>query len=140
MTDEKTVETEVIEDEVVCTMDNPDPENSGLIKVEAKKDHKCATIYYDFGSDLEVMTEKFGAEVVFSQAKAQMKIKLQSGMRSYLSSGRDIAELVSKYVPGVALERIPTDMGVASETYFTSLSEDEQDAMIARLMDAKAGN
>ena len=140
MTDNEQVEVAPIEEVIVFTGENPDPENAGFIKVDAKKNGKSASLYYNFGKNLDEMKALFGEEVAFSQARAQMKIKLQSGMRSYLAAGRDVGELATKFVPGVALERVPTDMGAASETYFTSLSDAEQDAMIARLMEAKAGN
>ena len=125
--------------EVVSVCDMEDP-GDGSISVIAKKNGKSAQIFYNFGSDLETMVELFGGPVVFSQARAQMKIKLQSGMRSYLEANRDVKELVTKYVPGVALERLPTDMNAATENYFATLSEDEQDAMIAKLLESKTGN
>ena len=141
MTDEQSpTEVAPILEVSVFIGENPDPENAGYIKVDAKKDHKSASLFYNFGKDLDEMKSLFGEEVAFSQARAQMKIKLQSGMRAFIAANRDVGELATKFVPGVALERVPADMGAASETYFTSLSDDEQDAMIARLMEAKAGN
>jgi len=136
--DTKTEVVEVVEEAVmVYDMVNPDAENPGYLAVEAKKEGKAARLFYNFGKDLAEMTELFGDTVVFSQARAQMKIKLQAGMRSYLVAGQNVKDLATKFIPGVALERIPTDMNKASEEYFTGLSDDEQDAMIKRLMEAK---
>jgi len=123
--------------EQVCDMPNPDPEDPGNIHVDAKKNGKSARIFYNFGTDLASMIERFGEGVVFNQARAQMKIKLQSAMRSYLETSRDVLDLAAKYRPGVALERPPADMGKATENYFKELTEEEQDIMIAKLMEAK---
>jgi len=135
----ETNETNGISATIDLITDMEDPAD-GSILVSAKKNGKGANIYYNFGKTLEEMVDLFGESIVFSQARAQMKIKLQSAMRSYLMTGRNVEELVTKYVPGVVMERMPTDMSVATETYFATLSEEEQDAMIAKLMQSKNGS
>ena len=139
MTEEATEETvvEAVPQEQVCDMPNPDDTNPGYIAVDAKKNGKSARIFYNFGKDLAEMVEKFGEDIAFSFSKAQMKIKLQSAMRSYLEASRDPLELAEKFHPGVAMERMPVDMNKATENYFKELSDEEQDAMIAKLMEAK---
>ena len=138
-TNEEALETQVSAPalEQICDMPNPDPTNPGYISVDAKKNKKTARIFYNFGKDLEDMTEKFGEDVTFSFSKAQMKIKLQSAMRSYLEASRDPLELAEKFHPGIAMERLPVDMNRATENYFKDLSDEEQDIMIAKLMEAK---
>lgn len=123
--------------DVVHTADNSDPDKTGNIQVVARKDGKEASVYYDFGDDLSDMVELFGDDVVFSNARSKMKIGLQANMRSYLKAGQDIGELMKKYKPGIQLEKLPADMNKATEDYFAGLSEDEQDAMISRLMAKK---
>ena len=148
MSDEQTENTveEVIEDvpeeapeqfDVVHAGSNQAPDKTGCIQVVARKDGKEASVYYDFGDDLIEMTEMLGEDVVFSNARSKMKIGLQASMRAYLKAGQDIGKLMEKYRPGVALEKLPADMNKATEDYFAGLSEDEQDAMIARLMQRK---
>jgi len=127
------------EDTMICDTPNPDPSDPGFIQVEAKKDGKAARIYYNFGVDLDDMVAKFNGEVVYSQARSQMKIKLQSAMRSYLATDRDPSVLTTGYIPGVALERAPVNMEKASEDYFLTLDESAQDAMIANLMKSRQG-
>ena len=122
---------------VVHAESNPTPDKAGCIQVVARKDGKEASVYYDFGDDLIEMTEMLGKDVVFSNARSKMKIGLQASMRSYLKAGQDIGKLMEKYKPGVALEKLPADMSKATEDYFAGLSEDEQDAMIAKLMARK---
>ena len=123
--------------DLVYAGDNPEPNKAGCIEIVARKDGKEASVYYDFGDDLVEMTEMFGEEVVFSNARSKMKIGLQAGMRAYLKAGQNIGKLMEKYKPGVALEKLPADMNKATEDYFAGLGEEEQDAMIARLMQRK---
>ena len=118
--------------EYVCNM--TDPKIEGAIQVDAVADGKKATIFFNFGKDLPTMTKMFGGDVVFSQSRAQMKIKLQSNMRNYIKAGMDPQLLVTKHVPGVAMERAPVDMNKATETYFKGLSNKEQDALIKRML------
>ena len=130
----ESMEVETVKESFKMIYDMPDPKKPGHIKVSAKKDGKAANIYYNFGVDFDTMTELFGKEVVFSQARAQMKIKLQSSMRAFLAAGRSVEDLLTLYIPGVALERTPTDMGTATEKYFSGLTDAEQDIMLANLM------
>ena len=123
--------------DIVYTGTNPTPDKTGCIQVIARKDGKEASVYYDYGDDLIEMTEMLGEIVVFSNARSKMKIGLQASLRAYLKAGQDIGKLMEKYKPGVALEKLPTDMNKATEDYFAGLSEDEQDAMITRLMQRK---
>lgn len=126
-----------VENELVYQETDPRPDKHGCIEVSAKKDGKEAIVFFDFGDDLDEMTGLFGQDVVFTNARGKMKIALQAGMRSYLKANKSVEDLMNIYKPGVALERIPTDMNKATEDYFGGLSEEDQDAMIARLMQKK---
>lgn len=152
MNEEKTIDTEVVnENEMmpniakaeevieVYNMDNPETSNPGYINVTAKKAGKSASVYFNFGRDYKDMITLFDAEVIFSQARAQMKIKLQSALRSYLALGKDIEELMAIYKPGITLERTPADMGVATEKYFSGLTDAEQEAMLQNLIKHREG-
>ena len=123
--------------EYICNM--ADPKIEGAIQVDAVADGKKATIFFNFGKDLPTMTKMFGGDVVFSQSRGQMKIKLQSNMRNYIKAGIDPQILVTKHVPGVPMERAPVDMNKATETYFKGLSSKEQDALIKRMIENKVG-
>lgn len=136
VSDEKPTEGETFVSVYAGT--NPAPDKPGSIQIVARKDGKEASVYYDFGDGIDEMVELFGDDVVFSNARQKMKIGLQAAMRSYLKQGQDIGTLMEKFKPGVALEKLPTDMNKATESYFAGLSEDEQDAMIARLMSQKS--
>ena len=117
---------------VETTVPVKDPDTKALVK------NLKAVLYYNFGEDLDDMVERFGEDVVYSQAKAQMKIRLQSLKRSRMRAGLDVGELREKFIPGIAMERTPQDMGKASEAYFDSLSPEEQDAMLARLQEKRS--
>lgn len=122
---------------VICDAENPAPDEAGSIQIVATKNSQVAKIYYNFGADLESMIELFGDEVVFSYAKGQMIIRLQAAMRSRMSAGGDVSGLMSEFKPGIALPKAPKDMNKATENYFMTLSADEQDAMISKLMERK---
>ena len=122
---------------LIYAANNPAPDKSGCIGIVARKDGKEARVFYDYGNDLDEMISLFGEEVVFSNARGKMVIGLQAAMRARLKAGQSVEDLMTKYKPGVALEKVPADMNKATEDYFAGLSEDEQDAMIARLMSRK---
>jgi len=103
------------------------------IEVSAKtKDSEPQTIGYDFGDDLPEMTEKFGAETVFSNARAQMKIGLQAAMRRYITDGKDVSALVGLWAPGVQLER-KVDPIAAVKAAFANMDDDAKAAFLAEL-------
>lgn len=120
---------------IICDVANPDPDDSGSIQVSATKEGKTGSIYYNFGADLTSMIERFGEEVVFGYARGQMVIRLQASMRSRLISGGDVPALASEFKPGIAMAKTPKDMKKATENYFMSLSQEEQDTMVKKLME-----
>jgi hypothetical protein len=144
MENENENEKDYVEDEdeggvfdVVYQETNPHPDKPGCISIIARKEGKQCQVYFDYGEDLDEMISLFGEAVVFSNARSKMKIGLQASLRSYMKAGHNIEGLMAKYVPGVALEKVPVDMGKATDNYFAGLSSEEQDAMIARLMEKK---
>jgi len=106
------------------------------IEITAKKEvegvAKIATIVYDFGENLAEMSKKFKDEVVFSNARANFKITAQGAMRRYLSAGKnpeEIAELMSKWVPGVALERTVDPVALLLGKWGTMSEADKADVL-----------
>ena|SRR3989304_2100206 len=94
-----------------------------------------ASVFYPFGKDIDDAVGRYSAAVVFSNFRAQAKIKLQSLMRARMLKGLSIQELVEKWKPGIQLERIPADPIAAAEATFASMSTDEQEAFLQRLID-----
>lgn len=91
---------------------------------------------YDFGGNTEEAVKLFGEEVVFSTFKAQAVVKLQSIMRSAAKAGKDVAEVVAAWKPGVARVRGKTAVEKAISA-FDKMSPEQQAQFIADLQ-AKA--
>lgn len=112
-------------------------QDSGVIEVSAKKEgFEEVTITFDFGKNLDEMVEKFGAEVTFTNARANMKITLQSIIRRYLAAGKnesEIAALVADWKPGVQLERTVDPVSVARKA-MANMDDEAKQAFIQKLL------
>jgi hypothetical protein len=97
----------------------------GIIEVTAKKNEAEGTINYDFGENLEEMTEKFGESVTFTNARANMKIVLQAAMRRRLEAGQPVDDLADNWKPGVQMERIVDPIAAAKAKYATMTDEEK---------------
>ena len=98
---------------------------------------KSATIVFDFGANVDEAITKYGAEVVFSNFKRSAVITAQAAMRRYMEAGKtqeEIAEAMKAWAPGVSLER-SVDPVKALQNKFATMSPDEQQALIAQLME-----
>ena len=110
-----------------------------LTQITAKKKIgdivKEASINYDFGNSLEEMTKKFGAEVVFSNARGSFIITGQAAMRRYLETGKnpkEIADLMGTWKPGVALARV-VDPVAAITSAWRSMTPEQKAEVIKTL-------
>lgn len=92
------------------------------------------TTEYDFGEDLQTSIELFGEKVVHSAFCQQSVVKLQALMRSTAKAGKDVAEAVANWKPGVTRVRGKSAQDKVLEAY-AAMSEDEQAALIAKLQD-----
>jgi len=119
----------------------------GDVEIKAKKkvgdEDREATIYVDFGEDLEQAIVKFGEAVVFTNFKASAKITAQAAMRRYLEakkSAEEVVKLMAAWRPGVAIERV-SDPVAAFKAKFAGMSSEEQIAALADLKkDIKTGS
>ena len=101
---------------------------------------KSATIAFDFGADVNAAIEKFGAEVVFSNFKRSAVITAQAAIRRYMEAGKtqeEIVEAMKAWAPGVSLER-SIDPVKALQNRFATMSPEEQQALVAQLMEKMA--
>ena len=105
---------------------------SGVIEVSAKKNDTEASINYDFGENLEEMVEKFTDSVVFTNARANMKIVLQAAMRRRIEAGQPVDDLATTWKPGVQMERIVDPIAAAKAKYAT-MDEDQRAAFLEEL-------
>jgi hypothetical protein len=104
----------------------------GVIEVTAKKGEREATISYDFGTDLAEMTDKFGADIVFTNARSNMKISLQGLMRRRLEAGES-CEALTSWKPGQIAERVVDPVATAKKA-LAGMSDEEREAFIARIL------
>lgn len=100
------------------------------IEVKAKKGDKEAAVGYDFGDDLNDMTAKFGDEVVFTNARANMKIVLQAGLRRCLEDGKDYNDYANRWIPGVQTTTGITDPVAAMKAKFANMTDEERMAFL----------
>ena len=110
---------------------------TGVIEVSAKKEgFDEVRIQYDFGANLAEMTEKFGEDIVFTNARANMKITLQGVIRRYIAAGKnasEIADVVATWKPGMQLERT-VDPIAAARKAMANMDEDAKKAFIEKLL------
>ncbi len=113
-----------------------------MTEITAKKKigdvEKVATVTYDFGANLDEMTKKFGAEVVLSNARANMVITAQGAMRRYIETGKsqtDIAGIMASWKPGVALAR-QVDPVAALTSQWSTFTPERQAEILRQLKGA----
>jgi len=83
-------------------------EGAAPSSVRATKDGRTVTVSYNFGNNLEEMADLFGEEIVFSNAKANMVIGLQSRIRSLIKAEKSDEEIqaeVGAWKPGIKVSR-----------------------------------
>lgn len=118
------------------TEEQVEPEccETGVIEVTAKlQSGDEATVPYNFGTDLDDMVEKFGRDIVFTNARSNMKIALQGQIRRRLTAKQPCDDLATSWKPGQIAERI-VDPVAAAKNHMAKLSDEEREAFIASLM------
>lgn len=98
---------------------------------------------YDFGDNLDEMkamlTERGVAEVdkvVYSNALGAMKVSCRSLIKRLMKAGKtdvEIQEVVSKWTPGIASERVSADPFASALAQFSKKTPEEQAAFLADL-------
>lgn len=111
---------------------------SGVIEVSAKKSgfDTEVTIAYDFGKNLDELSAKFGEEVVFTNARANMKITLQGVIRRMIEAGKSQDEISAACVdwkPGVQMERTVDPLVVARKA-MAQMDDEAKQAFINKLL------
>jgi len=111
------------------------------VKAKAPKVEKEATIMVDLGENAEDAIARFGADVVFSNYLANVKIGVQSGIRRYLEAGLDQDAIQGKfddYKPGVTLDRV-VDPVAALANKMAKMTPEEQEEAFTKLRAKIAG-
>jgi hypothetical protein len=105
------------------------------VSAKAPKIGKEAKILVDLGETAEDAIARFGAEVVFSNYLANVKIGVQSAIRRYLEAGLDGDAIQAKfenYKPGVTLDRV-VDPVAALAAKLAKMTPEEQEEAFAKL-------
>ena len=104
-----------------------------------RKNGNMGTFAYDFGVDLDSMVERFGADLVFTMAKAQLIVKAQAVVRPLTAKGMSAVEVIKTWEPGVKRTAIPVDKKAVADQYVEDTPIEELEALLAKIQ-AKMGN
>jgi len=105
------------------------------IDVTAKKGANEVTVQFDFGDNLASMTEKFGEDIVFGNARQSMKITLQALLRRGIEAGKDAATIATEaaaWKPGQISQR-SSDPVAAITAKWASLDENARKELLRKL-------
>lgn len=111
-----------------------------VAKASQAEDARDLSVNFDFGGNLDAMVELFGAETVFQNAFAQMKIGIQAYLRRLAQPDEDgnvktdeeIQALANKWVPGKKLLQRKSKLDKATEL-LDALTDDQKAALLAKL-------
>lgn len=133
VTEETTADVAPVDDDEGMTIiDNMEPADGDTVFSVAKGTNK-SYLAFNFGADLEEMTEKFGAEIVFGYAKAQMIVKAQAVTRPFVEKGISAVEVINTWVPGVKRAAGPVDKKAAANDFVETASLEDLEAMLAKI-------
>jgi len=104
-----------------------------LIDVTAKKGDNACAVQFDFGDNVEDMINKWGGDVTFTNAQANMKIVLQAGLRRCLEKGTDPVAYATAFKPGVQSVGAAVDPVIAMKAKFATMSVEEKTAFLKEL-------
>ena len=110
-----------------------------MVEITAKKNDRAVTISYDFGENLQEMAEKFGENVVYTNARKSFIITAQAAIRRMIEAGRsdeEIQQKMSLWKPGVALERTVDPVAALMRSWST-MDEKQKAEILAKLKNLK---
>lgn len=107
-----------------------------VLNEEGKPKYVIINANYDFGDTLADLIEKCSDEVVRTNAISNMRVTLQSRIRSLHKQGMTpdaIQAEVDKWVPGVAASKVAVDPIAATLSQFANWPKDKQKAFLKKL-------
>ena len=113
-----------------------DEHGNTLTDEEGKANYSGVQVEYDFGDDLDGAVALAGAEVVFSNYKANSKVALQSIMRAKNKAGvyaDTIQAFVDTWKPGMVIERTAVAPENAIMNAFPNWSDEKKAEFLAKL-------
>lgn len=106
------------------------------VATKAPKVERTCTIEFDFGADLKEMASLFGENVVYSSAKGQIVVGVQSAVRRLLEGGiseKEIRKRMLDYKPGVVSRLGAVVTTEAAVAHFEGLTPEAQTSMLDML-------
>jgi len=113
-----------------------DENGQAILDAEGKAVWQEATCSYDFGDTLEEATDKFGADVVFSNFVANGKVAVQGIMRAKMKAGLGqvaIQELLNAHKLGMVMEKTQVDPLEAVKNAFATWSPEKKKEYLKQL-------
>ena len=113
-----------------------DEHSNPITDEEGKVTYSGVSVEYDFGDDLDAAVSLAGAEVVFSNYKANSKVALQSIIRAKHKAGSNadtIQDFVDTWKPGMVIERAAVAPEAAIMNAFPNWSDEKKAEFLAKL-------
>lgn len=113
-----------------------DENGNAITDDEGKVMYEEVTVEYDFGDDLDAAVALCGADVVFSQYKANAKVALQGILRAKKKAGladAAIQTVADAWKPGMVAERTAVDPAVAIQNAFATWTDEKKANFLAKL-------
>jgi hypothetical protein len=123
-------------EDVAARYQEKDENNNAILDGEGKPVWKEANVTFDFGENLDAAVDLCGADVVFSQYKANAKVALQGIVRAKLKAGLTVDQIqttVDAWKPGMIIEATKVDPQVAIQNAFQTWSPEKRAEFLASL-------
>ena len=126
------------EELITARVSQSDDEGKKIVDDEGKAVMLEGSAMYDFGGDLEGLLEKAkgNKEAVFTNAVANLKVTVQSLMRTAIAAGASPEALQAKvtaFIPGVAMAKQVVDPIEAAKAAFGTWDAEKQRVFLEQL-------
>ena len=113
-----------------------DEKDVAILDAEGKPTYANISATYDFGDNLADLIAKCSEEVVRTNAIANIRVSLQSRIRSLHKQGMTpdaIQSNIDAYVPGVAAAKVAVDPIMATISQFANWDKAKQKEFLKKL-------
>lgn len=113
-----------------------DAEGNIVKDAEGKTTYAICNAEYDFGENITELMKKAGEDAVFTNSVANMRVSLQSRIRSLHKAGLTpdaIQDQVNSWVPGVAAAKVAVDPIQNTISQFANWPKAKQQEFLKKL-------
>lgn len=113
-----------------------DVEGNNIKDAEGKTTYATCSAEYDFGENITELMKMAGEEAVFTNAVANMRIGLQTRIRSLHKTGLTpdaIQDQVNSWIPGVAAPKVVVDPIQNTISQFANWPKAKQQEFLKKL-------